>query len=98
MVTVKLMSKELKPTLRKNNLGWAQYLVYVDNKRYGPGLLDLDQPHEDFTKGIHISLPQNIKIIIDSEFEYHGKKMKALTVHPCPYWKNSMYVFAREVV
>jgi len=95
---VKLMSKELKPTLRKNNLGWAQYLVYVDNKRYGPGLLDLDQPHEDFTKGIHISLPQDIKIIIDSEFEYHGKKMKALTVHPCPYWKNSMYVFAREVV
>ena len=92
------MNKEPKSLIRKNNTGWAQYLVYVDNKRYGPGLLDLDQPHEDFTKGIHISLPQDTEIVMDSEFEYHGKKMKALTVHQCPYWENSMYVFAREIV
>ena len=75
------MNKEPKCIIRKNNTGWAEYLVYVDNKRYGPGLLDLDQPHEDFTKGIHISLPQDTEIIMDSEFEYNSKKSKALTVH-----------------
>lgn len=92
-----MTDKQPKPTLRKNNMGWAQYLVYIDNKRYGPGLLDLDQPHEDFTKGVHISLPQDTEIVMDSEFEYHGKKMKALTVHQCPYWEDSFYVFAREM-
>ena len=81
----------------KKDLRWAPFLAYRDNKRYGTGYLDTSLAHEDYKKGIHISLPQDLELIMDSEFEYNGKKMKALTVHKCQHWDDSVYVFAREV-
>ena len=81
----------------KKDLRWAPFLAYRDNKRYGTGYLDTSLAHEDYKKGIHISLPQDLELIMDSEFEYNGKKMKALTVHKCSYWDESLYVFAREI-
>ena len=81
----------------KKDLRWAPFLAYRDNKRYGTGYLDTSIAHEDYKKGIHISLPQGLELIMDSEFEYNGKKMKALTVNKCPHWDESLYVFAREI-
>tara|TARA_R100001510_G_scaffold30032_1_gene26716 strand:- start:8596 stop:8847 length:252 start_codon:yes stop_codon:yes gene_type:complete len=81
----------------KKNLRWWPFLAYRDNKRYGTGYLDTSIAHEDYKRGIHISLPQDLELIMDSEFEYNGKKMKALTVHRCPHWEESLYVFAREI-
>jgi hypothetical protein len=82
----------------KKQIRWAPFLAFVDNKRYGTGYLDMSLAHEDYTKGIHISIPMNLELVTDSEFEYNGKKMKALTVHRCQHWDDSVYVFAREIL
>ena len=82
---------------QETQLRWAPFLAFVDIKRYGTGYLDTSIAHDDYKKGIHISLPEHLQLRMDSEFEYNGKKMKALTVHRCPYWDESLYVFAREI-
>lgn len=81
----------------KQEVRWAPFLAFIDTKKYATGYLDMSLAHEDYRKGIHISIPTVLELITDSVFEYNGKKMKALTVHKCPHWDDSVYVFAREI-
>jgi hypothetical protein len=52
--------------------------------------------HDDYKKGIHISIPDKLKIVMDSDFEYGGHKMKAIHVQRCSYFEDNVYVFAKE--
>ena len=79
-----------------NKIRWAPFLVYKDNKNYAQGYRDDSLQHDDYKKGIHISIPDKLKIVMDSDFEYGGHKMKAIHVQRCSYFEDNVYVFAKE--
>ena len=78
------------------DLRWSSFLVYVDNKNYSQGYRDDSLQHDDYKKGIHISLPDRLKIVMDSNFEYDGRKRKAIHVQRCTHFDDHLYVFAKE--
>ena len=51
-----------------NKLRWSPFLVYVDNKHYAPGLRDDSLAHDDYTKGIHISVPKHVGLLLGKAF------------------------------
>ena len=83
-------------TRMTKDLRWASFLVYIDNKNYSQGYRDDSLQHDDYKKGIHISIPDNLKIVMDSDFEYDGHKMKAIHVQRCTHFDDHLYVFAKE--
>ena len=79
-----------------NNLRWAPFLVFKDNKNYAQGYRDDTLQHDDYKAGIHISIPDHLNITTDNEFEYGGHKMKAIHVQRCSEFKDHVYIFAKE--
>ena len=76
-------------------LRWSPFLVYVDNKHYAPGLRDDSLAHEDYTKGIHISVPKHVGLLLDKHFEYNGERMKVVHIQDCVHHDDHHYVFAK---
>jgi hypothetical protein len=76
---------------------WAPFLVWKDRKNYAEGFRDDSLQHDDYKKGIHISIPDRLSITQDSEFEYGTAKMKAIHVQRCPHFQDHLYVFAKEL-
>lgn len=85
---------------------WAEFLVYKEGdpsrysdepRQYGTGYRDDSLAHDDYNKGIHVSIPQYMGIVQGTKFEYGGYKMKAEHVQQCQHWKDSVYVFCKAV-
>ena len=83
-------------TRMTKDLRWASFLVNIYNKNYSQGYRDDSLQHDDYKKGIHISIPERSKIVMDSNFEYDGHKMKAIHVQRCVHFNDHLYVFAKE--
>tara|TARA_R100001015_G_C4635012_1_gene203066 strand:+ start:8317 stop:8571 length:255 start_codon:yes stop_codon:yes gene_type:complete len=81
----------------ETKLRWAEFLVFIDNKNYATGYRDDEQPHEDYEKGIYVSIPTRIPVRTDTIFEYGGHKMKALVVTKCSNFDDHFRVFCREI-
>ena len=79
---------------------WSSFLVYKESNdrknQAAEGYRDDSLQHDDYKKGIHISIPDKLKIVMDSDFEYGGHKMKAIHVQRCSYFEDNVYVFAKE--
>ena len=97
------LPKEKEKTLEPR---WSEFLVYRagdlnrysdDPRKYGIGYRDDSLAHDDYNKGIHVSIPQHIGIIQGSVFEYGGHKMKAEHVQQCHHWKDNVYVFCKAI-
>ena len=79
---------------------WATFLVFNDNNdkksQSAEGYRDDSLQHDDYKKGIHISIPEYLNITLDCKFEYGAHKMKAYHVQKCHHFKDNSYVFAKE--
>ena len=84
-----------------NNTRWSSFLVYKDgnHKRnnHSEGFRDDSLQHDDYKKGIHISIPDRLNITMNSDFEYGGHKMTAVHVQRCVHFEDHVYVFAKEL-
>ena len=78
-------------------LRWSQFLLYKTTKNYAAAYRDDSLQHDDYVKGIHISAPVSCGVTMDSEFEFGGRKMKAIHVQSCHHWKDHHYIFCREI-
>lgn len=80
---------------------WSSFLVYKESNdrknQAAEGYRDDSLQHDDYEKGIHISVPARLNITMDSKFEYGMFKMKAIHVQPCHHFKDHMYIFAKAI-
>ena len=80
---------------------WSSFLVYKESNekrnQAAEGYRDDSLQHDDYEKGIHISVPARLNITMDSKFEYGTFKMKAIHVQPCHHFKDHMYIFAKAI-
>ena len=78
---------------------WSSFLVFKESNerknQAAEGYRDDSLQHDDYEKGIHISIPERLNIVMDSLFEFGTHKMKAIHVQRCMHFENHMYVFAR---
>tara|TARA_R110000824_G_scaffold53075_1_gene147222 strand:- start:459 stop:722 length:264 start_codon:yes stop_codon:yes gene_type:complete len=74
---------------------WAPFLLVCADKKYAQSYRDDSLNHTDYTKGIHISVPDYLGIEPGSEFDYGGNQMKAENIQNCVHFQNHKYVFCK---